>query len=225
MIQALMTALVVGGLASFLPRRVAVALLATALAFLLSIMQVQGSEPAASRPYQRALLREGRLVFGLGGPMAMFAGQIEQESGWRPDVCSTFACGLAQFTPATAQWISGAYKTELGNADVLNPDWAIRAMLRYDARLFGELSAADDCERWAFVLSAYNGGLGWVIRDRRLCAGSVGCDPARWFGQVERTSPRSPTAMKENRGYPQRILKTTQFHYTAWGRVVSCSNS
>lgn len=225
MIQSLMTALVVGGMASFLPRKVAVALMAAALAFLMSLMQVgAGEPPAASKPYQRMLVREARLVGGLGAPVAMFAGQIEQESGWNPNAKSAFADGLTQFTPATAQWISGVYKAELGSADVLNPEWAIRAMLRYDTRLFGGLAAADECERWAFTLSAYNGGLGWTLRDRKLCA-AAGCNPARWFGATELFSERSLAAHQENQRYPRRILLARQYTYLGWGPAVPCSNS
>ncbi len=220
-----MTALLVGGLASFLPRRVAVALLAAALAFLLALMQVQGGEPpAAAKPYQRALLREARLAGGLDAPVAVFAGQIEQESGWGPNAKSAFANGLAQFTPATAQWISGAYPKELGHADAFNPEWAIRALVTYDERLYAGLSAATECDRWAFALSAYNGGLGWVVRDRALCA-AAGCTPAVWFGGVDSYTARSAAAARENRAYPKRILFVTQHHYEGWGAIVSCSKS
>ena len=60
------------------------------------------SEPLASLPYKRQLIREVHYRFGLDGPTAVMAAQIQQESGWRPGICSPFACGLTQFTPGTA---------------------------------------------------------------------------------------------------------------------------
>ncbi len=220
-----MTALLVGGLASFLPRRVAVALLAAALAFLLALMQVQGGEPpAAAKPYQRALLREARLAGGLDAPVAVFAGQIEQESGWGPNAKSAFANGLAQFTPPTAKDMARKYPSRLGDGKVFNPEWAIRALTTYDRDLYHGFDGATECDRWAFALSAYNGGAGWLNRDRRLCD-PAGCTPAVWFGGVDSYTARSAAAARENRAYPKRILFVTQHHYEGWGAIVSCSKS
>ena len=174
------------------------------------------AEPKASLPYKRDVIRED-------APVAVFAGQIEQESAWREKVCSPFACGLAQFTPATAEWISGAYPKDLSDGDPFNPQWAIRALVRYDRHLYDSaLPSALECDRFAFTLSGYNGGAGWVVRDRRLCRSAAGCDPSRWFGHVEKYSGRAAWAMKENRGYPKRILYDRQFHYEQWGRTITC---
>lgn len=181
------------------------------------------AEPRASLEYKRDVIREARAVWGLDAPVALFAGQIEQESAWRPKVCSPFACGLAQFTPATADWISGAYPEELDGADVYNPQWAIRALVRYDRHLHAAVVPAPvECDRFGFTLSAYNGGAGWIARDRRICAGVDGCDTGRWFGHVEKYSRRADWAIKENREYPRRILFQRQFNYTTWGRTVTC---
>ena len=68
------------------------------------------------------------------------------------------------------------------------------------------MRAADDCNRMAKSLSAFNGGLSWIARDERLAA-SKGLDPARWFGNVETVnSGRSAANWRENRQYPRRIL-------------------
>lgn len=179
--------------------------------------------PQAAKPYQRAVTREARAVWGLNAPIAVLGAQIGQESRWRPDVCSAFACGLSQFTPQTAAWISGVYPKELGENDPFNPNWAIRALVRYDNDLYkGTPKAETDCEQWAFTLSAYNGGLGWVRRDAALCERADGCVPTAWFGNVEMQTARSAAAARENRGYPRRILLTLQTTYLPWGPGVSC---
>lgn len=181
--------------------------------------------PAAALPYQRSLTREARAVWGLNAPVPVMAAQIQQESAWSPNVCSTFACGLAQFTPATATWISGAYPKSLADANPMNPEWALRALVQYDYRLHASVAWANtDCDRWAFALSGYNGGPGWVGRDRALCLPGS-CDAGRWWGSVELHSNRGMSAFKENRGYPRRILLQYQPLYTSWGQVVSCSVS
>tara|TARA_R110000868_G_scaffold166624_1_gene400654 strand:+ start:1036 stop:1674 length:639 start_codon:yes stop_codon:yes gene_type:complete len=180
------------------------------------------AEPQASLPYKRDVIRESRAVWGLDAPVALFAGQIEQESAWREKVCSPFACGLAQFTPSTAEWISGAYPS-LGKAEPFNAQWAIRSLVRYDYHIHSNMAfAVSDCDRWAFTLSGYNGGAGWIARDRLLCDRVGGCDADRWFANVEYHSRRADWALKENRGYPKRILFDRQFHYTTWGRTITC---
>lgn len=195
------------------------------VAFLLLVAVDALAQPAASLPYRRAVIREAHYVWGLDAPIATMAGQIHQESHWRPLVCSPFACGLTQFTPATAAWIKKAYPGLLAGGTVYNPNWAIRAMVVYDKHIFDMLTAKTECDRWAFTLSAYNGGGGWLARDRQICRGKAGCDPSRWFSHVE-FSPdrrRAPQFVKENRGYPRRILLENQLLFTSWGREVKCS--
>ncbi len=187
--------------------------------------QALGAEvPTAALPYQRTLTREARAVWGLNAPIAVIAGQVQQESAWKPAVCSAFACGLAQFTPQTADWISGAYPHDLGANQPLSPAWALRAVVRYDYVLYEPLAWAwSDCDRWAFALSGYNGGPGWLERDRKLCSSFSACDPDRWWSNVELHTRRSPAAAKENRGYPRHILLSYQAVYVSWQGAVQCS--
>jgi membrane-bound lytic murein transglycosylase MltF len=195
------------------------------LAALLFAQLAFGAEPPrASLQYRDDLTRQARLVWGLDAPIATMAAQIHQESAWRPDVCSAFACGLTQFTGPTAEWIGGAYRAELGTADVMNPAWAIRALVRYDRHIWDRIpDTASDCDHWAMVLSGYNGGPGFLNRDRRLAA-SRGADPMRWFGHVELHSARAAWAFKENRGYPRNILLRWQPIYAGWGPLVTCGS-
>jgi hypothetical protein len=83
------------------------------------------------------------------------------------------------------------------------------------------LGAADSYERLAMAKSAYNGGLGGLSSDRRLCAATAGCDKSRWFGHVERTSNKSRTVNKGygesafaiNRGYVRNVLIVRRVRY------------
>ncbi len=177
--------------------------------------------PRAAYQYQRDLIRNARVVWGITAPVATFAAQIHQESGWRSDAKSKYASGLAQFTPATADWISKLYAGELGENQPLNPSWALRALVTYDDRLWKVIIAADSCERMAMMLSSYNGGLGWLQRDIKL-AREAGADTTRWFGSVEHYSNRAQWAIEENRGYPRRILLKLEKLYMRWGPATGC---
>lgn len=177
--------------------------------------------PARAEVYRRDLVRVARYVFGMDAPVAVLAAQVHQESGWRVDARSAHASGLAQFTPDTAEWISRLY-ADLGEPAPLSPRWALLALCRYDKRLFDSCDfAATSCDRWAFALSGYNGGPGWIARDRDLASRS-GADPRRWWGHAELFSSRSAPAFRENRDYPRRILFRHQAVYAAWGPTVPC---
>ncbi len=189
--------------------------------FLVVCASMVWAAPPAAAPYQRQVIREMRFQFGLDAPVAIMGAQIEQESAWNPVARSAYAQGLAQFTPSTATWISGAYPATLGLNEPFNPEWALRAMAQYDALLYNGLPGLEDCHRWAMTLAGYNGGAGWVSRDRRLCGSVGGCDPDKWYENVELHSARSPEAFRENRGYPRRIMRL-QSGYTLWGRAVTC---
>lgn len=178
------------------------------------------AEPTAAKPYRSQVIRNVRVVWGMDGPVAMSGAQIQQESGWNPNAHSSVADGLAEFTPATAQWISGAY--HLGPPEPYNPSWAIRALATYDHDLWPQVPAADNCDQAAFMLSAYNGGVKWYARDKAL-ARIYGVNDRYWFDGVEGFSTRSAAAFKENRGYPKRILLTLEPEYRDWGYgMVDC---
>ncbi|MFE8103581.1 transglycosylase SLT domain-containing protein [Brenneria goodwinii] len=192
--------------------------------FLLLILLLTGAfgsnaaqPPAAAQQYRGELIRNARLIWGLNAPVADFAAQIHQESGWNPRAVSPVgAQGLAQFMPVTAQWISGIMP-ELKTKQPFNPAWAIRAMTRYDRWIWQRVNAADDCQRMAMTLSGYNGGLGWVQRDQKLAA-QRGLDRQRWFGHVAAVNAgRSKANWRENRHYPQRILLELAPRYLTWG--------
>ncbi|HEY0286270.1 MAG TPA: transglycosylase SLT domain-containing protein [Pseudomonas sp.] len=179
--------------------------------------------PHQAEQYRRTLTRAAHVEWGLDAPIATLAGQVHQESRWRADARSPVgAQGLAQFMPATADWMSELYPNKLGPAQPYNPGWALRAMVAYDRWLYSQNQATNDCDRWAFALSAYNGGQGWVNRDRKL-ASRKGLDHLAWFDSVERhNAGRSAANFRENRRYPRLILLRWEPLYAAvsWGAGV-----
>jgi hypothetical protein len=132
---------------------------------------VWGQIPAQANTYRAQLTREARAAWGLKAPVALFAAQVHQESGWREDARSPLgALGLAQFMPGTAAWIAQLYPADLGDAAPLDARWALRALVTYDLWLWERLTEFrdDGLHRWGATLSAYNGGLGNVRKDRQL---------------------------------------------------------
>lgn len=188
--------------------------------FVLAVPVSAQQIPRAAEQYRRQLVGNARLVWGLDAPIAVLASQIAQESGWRKDAKSPYAGGLAQFTPSTAEWISSKY-SDLADNNPYEPSWALRAQSLYDKFLYDQQTAKTRCDRWAFTLSAYNGGAGNVIKQKRA-AKAGGADPDRWFGSVERYKVRAQWAHDENYGYPRRILLRLQPMYLTWGPGVDC---
>lgn len=54
---------------------------------------------------------------------------------------------------------------------------------------------SDFDEEYAFADAAYNGGIGGLDRERRICNLTKGCDPTKWFGHVENYCLKSKTAL------------------------------
>lgn len=200
--------------------RLAAILLSLAIIMINGAPSFADAIPARAKKYRALLVREARMAWGMGAPVATFAAQIHQESTWKEDARShAGAEGLAQFMPATARWLP-TVSPRTGEPMPYSPSWAIRAMLEYDKYLWRKVPpAASDCDRWAFVLSAYNGGLGWLRRDCSLAA-EYGLDATRWDGVRIVNAGRSVRNFDENRGYPERILRrwTPVYREAGWGR-------
>lgn len=182
--------------------------------------QAQASQiPQVAQTYRAELVRNARAIWGLNAPVATFAAQVHQESAWKPGAISRVgAQGLAQFMPGTSQWIAGLYPALAAN-EPFNPSWSLRALVQYDAWIHARVAAATPCDRMAMVLSGYNGGLGWVQRDKSLAA-RQGLDAQTWWAAVETVNAgRSAANWRENRDYPRRILLRLEPIYVAagWG--------
>ncbi len=181
------------------------------------VPQAQAEVPSAALRLRAQLIRESQAAWGLAAPSATIAAQIHQESRWRSDAISSVgAVGLAQFMPATARWLPSV-RPELGPPQPTHPIWAMRAMLQYDHWLWQQVSAANDCERMAKTLRAYNGGLGWLRRDEAQARRDA-IHPAINFGQLDTVnSGRSRAAFAENTAYPRLILLKWEPAYVAAG--------
>lgn len=207
---------------SFEPKGFPVRLIRTLCVILclcgMSSQALADSIPRQALTHRALLTREARAGWGLNAPVATFAGQIHQESLWRADAVShAGAQGLAQFMPATAQWLPEV-APQTGKPLPFSPAWSMRAMIVYDRWLWNRVQAVLDCDRWAFTLAAYNGGLGWVRKDQRFAA-EKGLDPLRWDDVAQVNAGRSVMNFKENRGYPARILGrwTELYRAAGWG--------
>ena len=178
--------------------------------------------PVAARKYRRTMVSASHAYWGMDAPIAAFGAQVHQESGWNEKAQSPVgAQGLAQFMPATADWIDDVYP-ELGPNQPYNPAWALGALVRYDKHLYERVGGRGECNRMAFALSAYNGGEKWVTRDK-AAATAAGKDPNQYWNSVELyNGGRTAAAWQENRGYAPRILKILQPKYVTWGNVIPC---
>ena len=184
--------------------------------------------PRAALQHRATLTREARAAWGLNAPVSTFAAQIHTESWCRNDTVSGVgAQGLAQFMPATAKWLP-TVAPETGTPAPFNPAWSLRACVVYDRWLYDRLSpmraaSLDACDRMAFALSAYNGGIWWVGKDRTLSA-RKGLDPDRYFGSVETVNAgRKESSIRENRQYVAYIFERQAAYIRAgWGPGVTC---
>ena len=139
--------------------------------------------------------------------------QMEQESAFRPEARSRYAGGLMQFTPPTqGDWYPRT-RPSCKDVDILDPTCSIRAGIRYDKWHYKRFSYADTfVDRWGFSLAAYNGGAGWVDRERLRCKLVIGCDADKYFDHVQSqcgksaSKRRSAASCRENTRYPERIL-------------------
>jgi soluble lytic murein transglycosylase-like protein len=178
--------------------------------------QAHAQVPAAAHQHRALLTRTAHAVWGLDAPTAVFAAQIHQESGWRPDAVSRVgAAGLAQFMPATSAWIA-SIDPQLASNQPFNPAWAMRAMVRYDLQLYQAAPTRySPYDRMWVALRGYNGGPGhWQAEAR---ASGVR-EPSR--EQVDAACGKARRAAlhcKENLGYPNRILEVLQPRYASWG--------
>lgn len=185
--------------------------------------------PANAKRYRRDLIRAVHRTWGLDGPITLHAAQVHQESLWQAKADSPVgAQGIAQFMPSTSEWIAQIYP-DLGEAAPYSPAWALQAQARYNRHIYERIKprageTIPPCDRLAMMLSGYNGGPGWLSRDRRLAA-EQGANPDRWWDHVEHHTNRADWAREENRAYPRRIIREHEPRYqrAGWPGPPACS--
>lgn len=164
-------------------------------------------------------------VWGIDASPARLAAQIHQESHWRANARSPVGAeGLAQFMPATTRWIARQFPQRLGAFDPWNPRQAALAAAVYDKWLLDRQDGDTACARWAFALSAYNGGEK-ALTAEQVKADKSGANPLLWFGQVAGYRARSVSAWRENRGYVRQILRVLEPAYieAGWSGTAVCA--
>lgn len=197
------------------------------------------------------ILIETQREYWPNAPMPDFiAGQIEQESCislthskcWSPyaqlKTSREWGRGLGQVT--TAYRADGSIRFDTQEELRLkfpelkewttsrwdDPKLQIRAIVLQDKMLFDRVKwTIIDREKIAFTLSAYNGGMGGVLQDRRYCSNIEGCDPDKWFNNVASHSLKSKkpwpgyggkSAYEINREYVKLILDTRRLKYKGY---------
>lgn len=145
----------------------------------------------------------------------IFAGQIEQETCpsltskkcWNPNAelktSREYGFGLGQITIAynadgTERFNTFTEVKRLDSTlkmwdwkDRYNGQFQLRAFLLKNKVNWNKIEAADDEQHMKFMEYAYNGGLGSVYKDQRLCKETKNCNPLIWDGNVEVTSTKS----------------------------------
>lgn len=210
--------------------------------------------PQAAKALLPALVENQRRIWP-DAPMPHFiAGQIEQESCitlrhskcWSPraelKTSRENGIGLGQFTRAyrtdgsirfdKISELSQTYASLRGWGweNRYDADYQLIAVVEMDKGIYRRVrDAATDRDRLSFMLSAYNGGEGGVLQDRRMCANTRGCDSRRWNGHVAETSMKSRTPhpgysksfFTINREYVHLILDVRSAKYESYFRGAS----
>lgn len=170
---------------------------------------------------------------------AILAGQVEKESCitlqhprcWNPRAelrtSREQGVGLGQITRTgrfdALSELKAQFREELAgwawdSPSLYDPAYQLRALVLMDRRNFQAITGVVPADHMAMALVAYNGGLGGLASDRRVCQATPGCDPARWWGHVEHTSLKARTAAKGygksffeiNRDYPRSIAQRAE---------------
>lgn len=199
--------------------------------------------PAAAVPLLPLLQAEQRAWWPDHPRPSALGGQVEQETCpslthrkcWSPRAelrtSRERGVGLGQIT-RTARFdalaeLRAQYPRQLAgwswdDATLYDARLQLRALVLMDLRNWRALRDVPAAlERLAMALAAYSGGQGGLASDRRACAATPGCDPARWWGHVEHTSLKAKTAVAGygkswfaiNREYPRNIIHVRRVRY------------
>lgn len=135
-------------------------------------------------------------------PTSEFKTSRERGAGLGQLTVAWTADGKVRFDSLTE--MRNRYRTHLSELSwksiLSRPDLQIRAIALMTMQNWNALyMVRDPYQRLAMTDAAYNGGLGGVTNDRRLCGLKKGCDPQIWFGNVEFTSSKSRKVLYGNR--------------------------
>ena len=209
--------------------------------------------PAGAIDYMPLLKQNVAALWPEAKPRSPFAAQIEQETCislkskgcWNPKTelktQREYGFGLGQLTVAYNADGSERFNgyTEMVKyrelqdwrwEDRYNPDYQLKALVLKDRNVYQgvKFPVADDFERLAFMFASYNGGLGGLLKDHKLCESTTGCNSRFWFNRdgengVESTSYKSKTAapgykksfFEISREYPKNIMYVRRAKYVS----------
>lgn len=198
--------------------RARIVLIAATQCVMAMLAAAHAQVPAAAQQHRADLVRAAHSQWGLDAPVAVFAAQVHQESGWRADAVSRVgAQGMAQFMPATAKWWCELHRMAPADCQPRNPTWALRALVGYNRWLWDRIPLSSAGDRMWATLRAYNGGLGhWQAEarnatDKTRDAIDAACGSAR----------RHRNHCAENVGYPWRIMVALQPRYRHFGAGIA----
>lgn len=210
---------------------IAVAIIIFGLLFLASGSTRAAELPPNAKTYLPMLVHEKTMHWPEMSQPAILAGQVHKETCitvkhrycWNPmaelKTSREWGVGLGQITQVPGnnmdalRDIRAAFPKELGgwgwDSKVLyRADYQLRALVLMNKKNYARITgAANEQERLAMMLVSYNGGPGRVISDRRMCAGTKGCDSSRWFGHAEKTSRLPQQALP---GYGKSFFQITR---------------
>ena len=100
--------------------------------------------------------------------------------------------------------LKALHPTELAELSWLSiysrPDLQIRAFVIKNKDNYKALNMIPDfTERAAMMLTGYNGGMGGLQKERRVCGLVSGCNPQKWYGNVEKHCGKSKAKLYGNR--------------------------
>ncbi|QYW02117.1 SAR endolysin transglycosylase [Stenotrophomonas phage Sonora] len=209
--------------------------------------------PAGAKTYAPLLVEEQRARWPAMPQPWTLAGLVEQESCislvhskcWNPraelKTSREYGFGFGQITVAYQS--NGAVRfdkfAELRQSHAslkgwtwenrYDPHYQLRAIVEMNLDLWRRIPpAATTDDHLSFMLSSYNGGVGGLLQDRRLCSNTRGCDQDRWFGNVELTSLKSKLPQPQyggrswydiNRGHVRNVMTVRRAKYKPfWGK-------
>lgn len=217
--------------------------LLTGLLFLATVPRAMAAPlPAGAVRYLPVLADEVSERWPAMPMPSMLAAQVEQESRWKSTAelktSREYGFGLGQFTVAYradgSERFNAWREVKALDAGLAGWQWAdrrdprmqLRAVVVKNRACFRRLRPLlrDDTNALAMCDAAYNGGLGGLYAERRLCAAIASCDPDRWFGNVELHSNKSrakwhgygASAFEINRTHVRNVMIVRRPKYAAW---------
>jgi hypothetical protein len=158
---------------------------------------------------------------------SLLAGQVEQES------CTSLKSPNAELRTAREWGVGLSQLTKTQSFDAIEEikakhpdiDWGnwsfdhpyqakyqLRGLVVYMRDISKQiLNTASSDDNYRMALSAYNGGIGGLRKERLKCSMTPNCNPAIWYGNVELTSVKSKKPFK---GYAKSPFEINRIYIT-----------